>query len=74
VAVSDREWSWLTDAGELRIMQLPDRKSPYLVLIDDRGMHAVARFLGDVEATDTATWLADAIERDAAPGIVQQTP
>lgn len=52
------EWGFTTpDGAELRVMRLPDRKSLYLVLTDDDGMHCLARTLGDREATALVSWL-----------------
>jgi hypothetical protein len=57
-----KDWSWTTAKGyELRIMQLPSRRSLYLVLIDSEGMRCVARTLGDREATALVAWLDDAV-------------
>jgi hypothetical protein len=52
-----REWVWGDDALEVRIMALPDRKAPYLVVTDDTGMRQVARFLDDQAAVEFARWL-----------------
>jgi hypothetical protein len=54
-----REWVWGDDHREVRIMALPDRKAPYLVVTDDLGMRQVARFLDDQAAVEFATWLDD---------------
>lgn len=52
------EWSYvLSDGAELRLMRLPERRNWYLILIDEDGMHAVARTLGDREATMLVGWL-----------------
>jgi hypothetical protein len=65
-----REWSYTVAGVELRIMRLPDRNNLYLVLVDDDGMHCVARTLGDREATALAGFL-DSItspQSEFAPG------
>lgn len=64
------DWSWAApDGAELRIMQLPDRKALYLVLIADGEMTCVARTMGDREATALVTWLDTTVgpSMDVAP-------
>jgi hypothetical protein len=52
------DWSFTNAAGvELRVMALPDRKSLYLVLVDDDGLHCVAKSMGDREAAALVAWL-----------------
>jgi hypothetical protein len=68
--MSAREWSYTAAGVELRVMRLPDRNNLYLVLVDDDGMHCVARTLGDREATALAGFL-DSItspQSEFAPG------
>jgi len=53
-----REWTWpAPDGTELRLMRLPDRQNLQLVLVDDDGMHQIARTLSDRAATELASWL-----------------
>jgi len=62
-----KDWVWTApDGAELRVMQLPDRKSLYVVLTDNDGMRCVARTLGDREATALVTWLDNAVGGGAA--------
>jgi hypothetical protein len=52
------DWTWTAPNGsELRVMQLPDRRALYIVLVDAEGMRCVARTLGDREATLLVGWL-----------------
>ncbi|MGH3966405.1 MAG: hypothetical protein ACRDZO_27975 [Egibacteraceae bacterium] len=61
-----REWSWTApDGTELRLMRLPDRQNLQLVLVDDDGMHQIARTLNDRAATALAAWLDEAIGSQA---------
>lgn len=53
-----QEWAWTApDGSELRLMQLPDRQNLQLVLVDDDGMHQLARTQSDRAATRLALWL-----------------
>lgn len=54
-------------------MRLPDRNNLYLVLVDDDGMHCVARTLGDREAVALTGFL-DSITSPQSEFAVRQTP
>jgi hypothetical protein len=68
-----REWSYTSAGTELRIMRLPDRNNLYLVLVDDDGMHCVARTLGDREAVALTGFL-DSITSPQSEFAVRQDP
>lgn len=59
------EWAWTNaDGAELRVMRLPERQRPYIVLNDEFGMRIVARLHDDRAGEWFASWLDSALGRD----------